>query len=249
MFFILSKILLFLIKPTFWILLLIISSLIFKKKRKTLIIISVCFYWFFGNGYIVDTAYRCWEENPISVSEVKKKYDYGVVLGGFSGYHESDKKIELNEYGDRLFYALQLYKLGKIEKIIISGGNGQLINEGYKEANWSKDFLLTCDIPEEDIITESKSRNTWENAKFTSELLKNKGEINILLITSSWHMKRASYCFTNNYMKVDPFSTDYTLKNITLDLEYILLPNSASYQRWEILIKEWVGYCVYQIWY
>ena len=45
MFFILSKILSFLIKPTFWILLLIISSIIFKSKRKRLLYISLFVFW------------------------------------------------------------------------------------------------------------------------------------------------------------------------------------------------------------
>ena len=249
MFFIVSKILAFLIKPTFWILSLLIASLFFKKKRKILLIISVCSFWFFGNAFIVDLAYKTWEEDVISVSEVKETYDYGIVLGGFSGYDETKKRIEFNDSGDRLFYAVQLYNLGKIEKILVSGGNGQLINEGYMEANWSKDFLLDCGIPEQDILTEGKSRNTWENAKYTSETLENKGNIKLLLITSAWHMKRASYCFTNNYISVDKFSTDYTPQNIKFDLEYILLPNSTSYERWETLIKEWVGYCVYRIRY
>jgi len=249
MFFIVSKILAFLIKPTFWILLLLISSLFFKKRRKTLLIISVCAFWFFGNSLIVDLAYKIWEEDVISVSEVKETYDYGIVLGGFSGYDETKKRIEFNECGDRLFYTIQLYNLGKIKKILVSGGNGQLINEGYMEANWSRDFLLKCGIPQEDILIENKSRNTWENAKFTSQILINERDVKLLLITSAWHMKRASYCFEHNYMNVDKFSTDYTQKNIKLDLEYILFPTSDSYERWETLIKEMIGNLVYQIQY
>ena len=249
MFFILSKILSFLIKPTFWILLLFISSLIFKNKRKKLIYITLFSFWFFGNGYIVDMVYRSWEVRTISVDEMEKTYDYGIVLGGFSGYEHAINRVEFNECGDRLFSSIQLYKLGKIEKILISGGNGQLINEGYKEADWSKNFLIDCGIPEADIVIENKSRNTWENAKFTSELLKQDGEIDILLITSSWHMKRASYCFTNNYMKVNPFSTDYTWKSTSFDLEYILFPSSDAFEKWETLIKEMIGNLVYRIQY
>ena len=117
MFFILSKILSFLIKPTFWILLLIISSIIFKSKRKRLLYISLFVFWFFGNGYIVDVAYRMWEGDAISVSELKKPYSYGIVLGGFSGYDDKKDRIEFNDCGDRLFHAIQLYKKGIIKLI------------------------------------------------------------------------------------------------------------------------------------
>ncbi len=249
MFFITSKILTFLIKPTFWILILILFSLFSKKKRKSFILISISIYWFFGNEFITDITYRIWEEEPISISEIKDSYEYGIVLGGFSGYDNDKRRIEFNNCGDRLFYAIKLYNLGKIKKIVISGGNGQLINDGHMEADWSKDFLINCGVPEQDILIESKSRNTWENSLFTSELLKENTNKKLLLITSAWHMKRATFCFNQNNMDVDQFSTDYTQSNINLKLEHILLPNSISYERWETLIKEVIGNFVYKIKY
>ena len=246
MFFILSKILSFLLKPTFWILLLIISAIIFKNRRKKLLYISLFAFWFFGNGYIADIAYRIWEDDAIAISEIKTTYDYGIVLGGFSGYDNKKDRIEFNDCGDRLSSAIQLYKKGIIKKILISGGNGQLINEGYLEADWSKKFLLDIGIPEEDIIIENKSRNTYENAKYTSELLE--GDIgNLLLITSAWHMKRADLCFQKFNLDCDKFPTDYTTKDKQFDLSYLFLPNSSSYEKWETLIKEWVGFVVYKI--
>ena len=249
MFFITSKLLTFLIKPTFWILILILFSLFSKKKRKSFILISISIYWFFGNEFITDLTYRIWEEEPISISEIKDFYEYGIVLGGFSGYDNDKRRIEFNDCGDRLFYAIKLYNLGKIKKIVISGGNGQLINDGHMEADWSKDFLINCGIPEQDILIESKSRNTWENSLFTSKLLKENTNKKLLLITSAWHMKRATFCFNQNNMDVDQFSTDYTQSNISLKLEHILLPNSISYERWETLIKEVIGNFVYKIKY
>ena len=246
MFFILSKILSFLIKPTFWILLLIISSIIFKSKRKRLLYISLFVFWFFGNGYIVDVAYRMWEGDAISVSELKNPYRYGIVLGGFSGYDDKKDRIEFNDCGDRLSYAIQLYNKGIIKKILVSGGNGQLISEGYLEADWSKKFLLEVGIPKEDILIENKSRNTYENAKYTSKLLGDNTE-NLLLITSAWHMKRSNFCFRKFNLNCDKFPTDYTMKDKEFNLTYLILPTARTYERWEILIKEWVGLVVYTI--
>jgi len=246
MFFILSKILSFLIKPTFWILLLIISSIIFKSKRKRLLYISLFAFWFFGNGYIVDIAYRMWEDDAISVLELEKTYDYGIVLGGFSGYDNKKDRIEFNDCGDRLFYAIQLYKKGIIKKILVSGGNGQLINKEYLEADWSGRFLLEVGIPKEDILIENKSRNTYENAKYTSELLGDNTE-NLLLITSAWHMKRSNFCFQKFNLNCDKFPTDYTMKDKEFNLTYMILPTAQTYDRWETLIKEWVGFVVYTI--
>ena len=91
-------------------------------------------------------------------------------------------------------------------------------------------------------------RNTWENAKETYELLKNKSNLKILLITSSWHMKRAKFCFEKNYMKPDTYCTDYTVKNNNMDINYIL-PQSESFEKWECLLKEIIGIIVYKLKY
>ncbi|MAO72163.1 MAG: hypothetical protein CMD02_06650 [Flavobacteriales bacterium] len=247
MFFIFSKILSFLIKPTFWILLLIISAIFFKKQRKTILFLSVFSYWFFSNSFIIDQAYNMWEDTPKSISEITQNYDYGIVLGGFSGYDKHKNRVEFNDCGDRLFYSIQLFKSGKIKNILISGGNGQLLNNGYMESEWARDFLIHCGIPDENILIENKSRNTWENALYTSDLLQQAKNKKLLLITSSWHMKRAKFCFNKNNMNVDLFTTDYTKKDIKLNIEYLLFPNSTSFVRWETLIKEFVGNIVYKI--
>tara|TARA_Y100001954_G_scaffold159262_1_gene169038 strand:- start:608 stop:1357 length:750 start_codon:yes stop_codon:yes gene_type:complete len=247
MFFIISKILSFLIKPIFWILAIIISSIYFKKQRKKILLLSVFSYWFFSNSFIIDQAYNLWEDTPKSLTDITMNYEYGVVLGGFSGYDKHKNRVEFNDCGDRLFYAIQLFNSGKINNILISGGNGQLLNNGYMESEWSKDFLINCGIPEENILIENKSRNTWENAKYTYDVLKEDRNKKLLLITSSWHMRRAKFCFDKNNMSTDLFHTDYTKKNIKLNIEYLLVPNATSFVRWETLIKEVVGNIVYKI--
>ena len=60
-------------------------------------------------------------------------------------------------------------------------------------------------------------------------------------------MKRAKFCFNKNNMNIDLFTTDYTKKDIKLNLEYLLIPNSKSLVRWETLIKEIIGNIVYKI--
>ena len=101
-------------------------------------------------------------------------------------------------------------------------------------------------VPKEDILIENKSRNTYENAKYTSELLGDNTE-NLLLITSAWHMKRANLCFQKFNLNCDKFPTDYTMKDKEFNLTYLILPTARTYERWEILIKEWVGFVVYTI--
>lgn len=247
MFFIASKLLAFLSKPIIWIFILLTGSLIFKTKRRTLLIYAISFFWVFSNGFLADKAARAWEPSPKLISSLTHNYKYGIVLGGYSSYNKEIQHIDFKDSGDRLISAIELYKLGKIEKIIISGGNGELINNGMKESEWSKSFLINMGIESKDIILENSSRNTMENAQNTAILLKNDISQKLLLITSAGHMKRAKFCFNENNFNIDCYPTDLTNSDIVLSVDYLFIPNIDSLEKWEDLIHEWIGYIVYKI--
>ena len=247
MFFITSKLLAFLTKPITWVFILLITSLIFKKKRRKLLIYTISIFWIFSNGFLANEAARAWEISPKSISSLNKNYKYGIVLGGYSSYNKAVQHIDFNDRGDRLISAIELYKLGIIEKIIISGGNGELINNGMKESEWSKNFLINIGVESKDILLENSSRNTMENAKNTAILIKSDLAHKLLLITSAKHMRRAKFCFNKNNFKIDCYPTDFTNSDITLSFDYLFIPNIDALSKWESLIHEWIGYIVYRI--
>ena len=195
MFFIASKLLAFLSKPIIWIFILLTGSLIFKTKRRTLLIYAISFFWVFSNGFLADKAAKAWETSPKSISSLTHNYKYGIVLVGYSSYNKEIQHIDFNDSGDRLISAIELYKLGKIEKIIISGGNGELINNGMKESEWSKSFLINMGEKNKDILLEDSSINTMENAQNIAILTGSDLSEKLLLITSANHMKRAKFYF------------------------------------------------------
>jgi len=245
MFFITSKLLAFLSKPIIWFFFLVLSSLIFKNKRRQLLITSLIVFYFFTNRFIADEFSRLWEVPTKPINSISKIYDYGVVLGGYSSYNQKTKQIDFNEHGDRLINAIKLYHKGIIKNIIISGGTGELINDGTKESEWSYDFLITMKVNKQHIILESDSRNTMENAKNTSALLTK--NCNTLLITSANHMRRATYCFMKSNIKHDTFPTDGINSNKIMHFGYLFIPNSKAINQWENLTHEWIGYIVYRI--
>jgi len=168
-------------------------------------------------------------------------------LGGFSGYDAKIKMLDFNTHADRVIFAEQLYHQGKIKKILISGGNGMLINDGYLEAEEIKKHLINNKIPEKDIWIESTSRNTYENAYNSAIILKEKGIDNILLITSAIHMRRSLFCFKKANLEPTPFSTDFTFRTRDLHLDYMLTPSMEGFEKWQDLIHEWIGYTIYRI--
>jgi len=247
MFYIASKLLAFLTQPIIWIFILLIGSLMFKTKRRTLLIYTISIFWIFSNGFLADKAAKAWETSPKSISSITHNYKYGIVLGGYSSYNKEIQHIDFNDSGDRLISAIELYKLGKIKKIIISGGNGELINNGMKESEWSKSFMINMGIESKDILLENSSRNTMENAKSTAVLMGIDINQKSLLITSAGHMKRAKFCFNKNNFNIDCYPTDITNSDITLNVDYLFIPNIDALEKWESLIHEWIGYIVYRI--
>lgn len=244
MFFILSKILSFLIKPVIWIFFLLVLTL--KEKAKKSIYILLFVFYFFSNSYIVDNISKQWEIKPKNIADLSSNYKYGIVLGGFSSYNKDVKHIDFNEFSDRLITAIELYNLQKIDTILISGGNGLLINDGMKESEWTYNFLLNFGIDSNRIIIENRSRNTMENASYTADIINDNKETS-LLITSAVHMRRAKMCFSKNNITVDVFTTDNTSSDILLTFDYLLIPNSVALKKWEFLIHEWIGFMIYKI--
>ena len=245
MFFIASKLLAFLSKPIIWILILLIIALFYKAQRKKILIISICLFYFFSNGFIADEVNRLWEVKRFTP---RLTYDVGIVLGGIADYDKITRAHNFNKNADRLIDAEQLYHKGIIKKIMLSGGNGLLNNDGYRESEAIRDYLLANKIPVSDIIIENNSRNTMENAMNSAEILKEKyNNGTYLLITSANHMRRAELCFNKAKLETTAFPTDCTTSYRSTRYDYILLPRVEALQRWQDLIHEWIGYIVYRI--
>jgi uncharacterized SAM-binding protein YcdF (DUF218 family) len=247
MFFLLSKVLSFLFTPITWIISLILFGLITKKtnRKKFFLITAIAVTYLFSNRFLLCEVLRKWEIQPISYEKVVKA-DYAVVLGGFSEFDNSTDRLQLSPAGDRIWQALQLYKQKKVKKILITGGSGSLLRQEEFEADHVKSFLITLKIPADDIITESISRNTHENAKFTSEWLKKHDpDATCILITSAWHMRRAKGCFTREKVKIIPYSTDIQSRPRMYDIDILLNPTVGTMYTWEAFIKELIGFSTY----
>lgn len=252
MFFFLSKALLFLINPLVWIVTLVSLALFLKapKWKKRSLQLCLAFLLFFSNGWICTLVLNVWETPPILVSEMVVPYDVAIVLSGYAklGYDLPNEQQLFPFAGasNRLHHAIELYKLGKVKKLLLSGGSGYVSNQEISESREAKRYLLRMGIPEADIIVEPTSRNTRENALFTTNLLKemNPQPQKILLITSAHHLPRARRCFTKVGLSVTPFAIDATTESSTFHLEN-LVPSLNVLQTWQSLFKEWIGCFVY----
>lgn len=251
MFFIISKALFFLINPFIWILTSFFLFLLSKNptwKKRAKITLIFCLL-FFSNTFIFLEFERLWEVHGTPISKVKT-YDVGIVLGGMFEYNMDLKELSARRGTDRIWQALNLYKKGKIKKILISGGSGYVTDRGLDESKQLKKVLVNWEIPEKDIIIESKSKNTYENAVESKKvLIRSYPHIKkCLLITSGQHMRRARAIFKKQGLKCDTFSTDlYTGPKRHYYWDQFIVPEAETLYNWNGLIKEWIGYLVYDI--
>lgn len=250
MFFILSKVLFYIVMPLFWILAALIYAVFTKKehRRKKALIFSTVLLLFFTNPFLSNEAWLLWEHPPSRVKN-GNQYDAAIILTGLTNQNKSPHdRIYTGQGADRFLHPLWLYKEGMVRKFIISGGSGSLFKKHSTEAAEIKKLLMYSGVPAEDIIVEDKSRNTHENAMFTKEVLNQHPEMKkLLLVTSAFHMRRASACFVQEGVQADVFSTDFHTTDRIITPISLLIPQEVHLYHWNKLLHEILGYVVYDI--
>lgn len=249
MFHILSKIVNVFISPFIWFLVLLFLALFIKKKKlKRLFTILLIFVlWFFSNSFIFDNVVRLWEVNPVQLSELDSSYEYGIVLGGIASYSEDYQRTFFTGSTDRIMQTLYLYKSGIIKKIVIVGGSYRILHKEHKEAEFLKEYLIHLGIPEEDILTETESRNTHENAENAAALLQSDLDKKMLLVTSSFHIRRAKGCFEKEGFTVDVFPAQPMSSVGPFDPASLIVPHAGVFGGWNLMLKEILGYVTYKV--
>jgi uncharacterized SAM-binding protein YcdF (DUF218 family) len=254
MFFALSKILAFLISPINYILVALIIGVFAKsrkRKRRSFIAAAVLFL-VFSNGFISNKSMSLIEMESVGRSDLPGTYAAGILLGGMIHYQSDSNLVNFNANGDRLFQTIDLYMSGKIDRIIISSGSGLMQLPSFRESYLIKKYLVGIGLPAGDILVETRSRNTYENAVETGllldELYGSRSAHQFLLITSASHMRRAVGCFRKQGIDVIPYSTTKRAvkgKQI-FDIEMIL-PNPAALWQWKTVNHEIAGIVVYRL--
>ena len=107
---------------------------------------------------------------------------------------------------NRLLTAVRLQrKLGV--PILLSGG--QVYEDTGAEAKIARRILIDLGVPEEQILVETRSINTTQNARYSAEILRAQDLTQPILVTSAFHMKRAVLNFEKQGVDVVPYPADY----------------------------------------
>lgn len=111
----------------------------------------------------------------------------------------------------RVVEAARLYsncrKTNEECKLLLSGGDASKV--GLPEAEIYKHVLLGLGIDASDVMLESASLNTWQNAQFASQMLKQYDANRVVLVTSGIHMRRSLLYFEHFGVSAIPVRADY----------------------------------------
>jgi uncharacterized SAM-binding protein YcdF (DUF218 family) len=251
MFFYLSKTLNHLLLPVVWVLVLLLWAGFTRnpKKSKRILWVSILLFFLFSNDWAITRLYKKWEYPIIPLKELKGDYEVAVVLGGFTDLSKEPRdRVYLSQGADRVMHAVLLYKRGRVKKILASGGSGILGFFDATESERIKEILLLCGVDSADILMDNKSRNTWENAGFSKELIQKNLPPNprVLVFTSAFHCRRAEACFEKVGMQVDMFPVDFRFTDPNFNPERAFIPTDNAWGKWSLLIHEVAGYLVYK---
>lgn len=253
MFFFLSKTLDFFLMPVSLLLLLLAYAYFTKirNRSRSATLAALVLLYVLCNKFLVNEAYQWWEFPPVNIAEIPPGYDVGIVLTGgmISMPYPALDHASLGVRADRFFQAYRLYKAGKIKKILISGADRpDVMKRRQDDGAQAAYFLRLWGVPSEDIILENQSRNTYQNAKNTALILnKEFPQGRFLLITSAFHLPRASGCFTKAGIKTKAFPTDQNGVALAPTLKNIFRPDPDMFGYTHQLWREWVGYLVYRL--
>jgi uncharacterized SAM-binding protein YcdF (DUF218 family) len=251
MFFILSKTLNYLVMPFTMVFILFVASLIVRPARwkKILFWTGFSLMLFFSNDFIANEVMGSWEVKTKAFKDVKP-HAFGVVLTGATiPLLTPTDRVYFQRGADRVIHTVQLYKLGLIEKILVSGGTGSLTNTDEPEADKFKKVMILMGVPEEDIWIENKSRNTGESPIAVKPMLDSARvrPEDCLLITSAFHMRRSLACYHKAGLPLEPFSADFYAHPRVYYPDVLFIPQVEAMYLWQKIIKEWVGMAAYEL--
>ncbi|WP_151088813.1 YdcF family protein [Hymenobacter baengnokdamensis] len=250
MFFLLSKLLDFLLLPTVWLAAALLGALVARSggraQRRWLVAAAVVLAVGTSNA-LVNEALLAWEKPAVGLAAVAPA-DAAVLLTGIAtGNKSPHDRVYLSRGADRFTNALWLYRAGRVRYIIISGGSGAVLKTVGTEAAGLRTLLRLAGVPDSVLLLEERSRNTRENALFTKELLARHPAIkSLVLITSAFHERRALGCFAKVGLYPQAFPADFRTTDRSWTPDYWLLPDADALTRWSLLLHELAGWLVYK---
>jgi uncharacterized SAM-binding protein YcdF (DUF218 family) len=139
-----------------------------------------------------------WIVKPLQRADTSGNADAIVVLGADAWEPCGPSLSSLR----RTFAGVELLHAGRAPLLVFTGGATEA-SRGVPVAGVMADLARMLGVPSSSIVEEIQSRNTWENAQLTRQVLRPRGVRRVLIVTDSIHMRRAEACFLRAGFEVE----------------------------------------------
>ncbi|NJN47837.1 MAG: YdcF family protein [Candidatus Competibacteraceae bacterium] len=185
---------------------------------------------------------------PVAIADLPNA-DAIVILGGGMQAAAPPHRLtfDLGPGADRIWYGAQLYKAGKADQILATGGGLPWFGSGQPEAPAIVQFLADLGVPEQVVLLETASMNTYQNALYSKPLLQTKGWHSVLLVTSALHMPRALATFRAQGIQAQPAPTDFEVVPVAQKTALRWLPDAGALDSTTRALREYLGLLAYRM--
>ncbi|AHB48608.1 hypothetical protein W911_09735 [Hyphomicrobium nitrativorans NL23] len=170
-----------------------------------------------------------------------------ILLGGFEDAHVSAGRggLGLNEAAERVTEGLRLALRHPEAKVVFTGGAGGLFATAEASGPVGA-FLAEAGIDPARLVLENRSRNTYENAVLTREMVKPRPGQRWYLVTSAFHMPRAIGLFRKAGFDVIAYPVDYRTRGAE-DATRTFARIPQGLMRLDVAVNEWLGLLAYRL--
>ncbi|MBD2447111.1 YdcF family protein [Nostoc sp. FACHB-152] len=144
------------------------------------------------------------------------KADAAIVLGAAVWGNEPSPVFR-----ERINHGINLYKNANVSKIIFTGGVGE--SDELAEAIVGKNYAVANGVKAAEILTETRSRTTYQNLKNALEVISGHNLTKFLIVSDPLHMKRSVLMAKHLGMDAYPSPTPTTrYRTFRSQIEFLL---------------------------
>ncbi len=248
--FILKKLITSLLVPPGSLVLILLLTGVWLWRRKqrgfaSINLVLALLFWMLSLNPI-SNALTSWLEAGLTIPS-HAHGDVIILLGGgiYEGVADlTGRAAPSEDMLARTITAVRLQRHLKIP-IIVSGGSGYAGRS--PEAPVIRRFLLDLGVEERQVLVESLSRDTKENALYCREILRKRGFRHPLLVTSAYHMRRSIKMFQKVGVTVTPLPAQFVTGGDIPLIWVDFLPSAHALQQTEKALKEYLGLLFYSL--
>lgn len=250
LFYIFSKLFTYLVLPPGMFIVLFFIAAFFVKRFRIFFFLSAFSFYLLSTSPVANWLLAPLEE-PFNVAIEKESADAVIVLAGGSMQGAANLPLSTDSY-KRMMWGIMVAKSHELPLLFSGAG----LNQNYKESDAFMDSFrelqayLHIEAPATSGIdqkkfslhVESKSLDTYENAKLSKEAFKEAGinEPTVYLVTSAYHMYRSIKLYRHFGFHVIPAATDFKIDRRSRTV-WDYFPSESSFRKSFIALHEYFG--------